>query len=171
MIYLLCTFDTYRSGQMLSSLDRSRSWRSPAAAPFCGKILSISARSSGVRTISAPQRGFAGDGHILRPAIHQATLRPWLASEIAEFGGQHDSIPLALERLGQQLLVVAVVVVRSIDEVDAQIYRAAEDGEGGRVRLARRGGKKLSSVSPAGVPIVALTRLLASAEVADLTGR
>jgi len=53
-----------------------------------------------------------------------------LAPQIAKFARQHNGLPLPLESLAQDLFVVAIIVVRRVNEIDPQIAGAVENVDG-----------------------------------------
>src|SRR5580765_349788 len=67
--------------------------------------------------------------HVLRPSVDISPFcpRPRLTAEITELARQDDLAALSFERLGQQLFIVAVVMVRRIDKVDAEVDGAMND--------------------------------------------
>ena len=50
-----------------------------------------------------------------------------MTAQVTKLTRQNDLAALSFERLGQQLFVVAVVVVRRIDKVDAEVDGAMND--------------------------------------------
>jgi hypothetical protein len=73
------------------------------------------------------QAGVASGCDIFRPAVGDLAAAP---AEIAELGRQNDIRAASLDRLADQLLVVAIAVsIRSVEQCNAAIQRFADDGE------------------------------------------
>jgi hypothetical protein len=53
-----------------------------------------------------------------------------LAAQITELGGKHDTAAPASERLGEDLFVVAIIVIGGVDEVHADVDGAVQNGNG-----------------------------------------
>jgi hypothetical protein len=51
-----------------------------------------------------------------------------LAAQVAEFGREHDVGAPAFERLGEKLFIVAIIVIRGINEIDPDVNRAVQNG-------------------------------------------
>ena len=79
--------------------------------------------------LETPQRILTGPRHILRLAFHLASFGPRLAAQVAEFARQDHFAAPVFERLGENLFVVAVVVIGSVDKIDADIDGPMQHGD------------------------------------------
>jgi hypothetical protein len=52
-----------------------------------------------------------------------------LAAQVTELGREHDLAALAFERFGENLFVIAVIVIGGVDKVDAEIDRTMQNRE------------------------------------------
>src|SRR4051794_29958936 len=76
-----------------------------------------------------PQRALAGLPEVLGAAIPGPL--PWAGAPQPPLGGDHQILGIRIEGLGDQLLAdVRPVRVRGVDQVDAQLHRAPQDGNG-----------------------------------------
>ena len=71
------------------------------------------------------QAGFAGGHDMLGPPIGHARTAP---VGVAEFGGDHDAVATALQRAGQQALVMApAIFVGGVEKGDADVERPVDE--------------------------------------------
>jgi hypothetical protein len=85
------------------------------------------------------QAALAGEPDIFRPTVGgRPTIGP---SEIAELAGNDVFAPPPLDHAANQFLVTAVAIgIRGVEEVDAELWRAADRRDGfGRIRLPVNG--------------------------------
>ena len=94
------------------------------------------------------QRVLAGPRDILRPPFHLPPLGPRLAAQVAELGREYDGRALSFERLGEDLFVVPVVMISGVNEIDADINGATQNGSRlFLVRLAQVSLKRRTTVA------------------------
>src|SRR6185437_5306851 len=73
--------------------------------------------------LQSPQRILTSPENIFRLSFHFTASRPWLPAQITKLGREHHRAAFAFERSSEHLFVVAVVVIRGIDEIDAYLDR------------------------------------------------
>src|SRR5690349_12693986 len=73
--------------------------------------------------LQSPQRILTSPENIFRLSFDFTASRPWLPAQITKLGREHYRVAFAFERCSENLFVVAVVVIRGIDEIDADLDR------------------------------------------------
>ena len=86
--------------------------------------------------IEPPQRIFTRPENILRPSLHLAPFGPRLPPQISTLGREHHPLAFTLQGFGENFFIVAVVVIRRVDEIDSDIDGAMQHRD--RLRLVSR---------------------------------